>query len=303
MKKHALRVTIGLSAAAVTMLGVLGALSYGRDYNLHRGFATVLQLPRAGTGRLLSVDFHSAALRRKADYLVYLPPHYTPARRYPVYYLLHGMPGQPRVFVDIANLDVRLDNQLSLGRARPMILVYPDGRIGGNVFSDSEWANTPTGAFETYVIEVMHNVDRHFSTLAHRQDRVIAGFSAGAYGAINIALHHLADFANVQAWSGYFTQTRTAVFAHAGRAALAYNSPLAYVTHVTRQLAVDPLRTYMFVGRADSASRQLLPMVRALRARGEQVGYRFYRGATTGRCGIRSSTGCSTWPPGTSSTL
>ena len=36
-----------------------------------------------------------------------------PSRRYPVYYLLHGMPGQPKVFVDIANMDVRLDNQLA----------------------------------------------------------------------------------------------------------------------------------------------------------------------------------------------
>ena len=160
------------------------------------------------------MQFYSTALHRDADYLVYLPPGYSPARRYPVYYLLHGMPGRPKVFVDIANMDVRLDNQLSLGRARPMILVYPDGRIGGSVFSDSEWANTPSGAFESYVIEVMHNVDQRFATIARRQDRVIGGFSAGAYGAINIALHHLSDFANVQTWSGYFTQTRTGVFAH-----------------------------------------------------------------------------------------
>jgi len=111
-----------------------------------------------------------------------------------------------------------------------------------------------------------------------RQDRVIGGFSAGAYGAMNIALHRLGDFADVQAWSGYFTQTRTAVFAHAGPAALAYNSPLDYVTHLAHELAVDPLRAYLFVGRADSSSSQLLPMVRALRARGADVRYRLYPG-------------------------
>ena len=81
-------------------LGALGAYGYGQDYNLHRGFASVVQLPRAGTGRLLDIHFQSQALHRRADYMVYLPPGYTPAKRYPVYYLLHGMPGQPHVFVD-----------------------------------------------------------------------------------------------------------------------------------------------------------------------------------------------------------
>ena len=102
-----------------------------------------------------------------------------------------------------------------------MILVFPDGRIGGSVYSDSEWANTPSGDYESYVLNVVHDVDARFSTLPDRADRVIGGFSAGAYGAINIALHHLSDFASVQVWSGYFTETRSGVFAHASRATLA----------------------------------------------------------------------------------
>lgn len=278
MRRSARRIAIVLIAVTVTAAGMVGALSYARDYSVHRGFGTVVQFRRAGTGRLVKVRFFSPALRRTADYLAYLPPHYSVARRYPVYYLLHGMPGQPRVFVDIANMDVRLDNQLSLGRARPMILVYPDGRIGNSTFSDSEWANTRSGNFESYVIDVMHNVDHHFATLRHRRDRVIAGFSAGGYGAMNIALHHLADFANVQVWSGYFTQTRTGVFAHAGPAALAGNSPRDVVQTMRRALRRYPLRTYLFAGRDDSDSRQLLPMAHTLSARGVRVAYHFYPG-------------------------
>jgi enterochelin esterase-like enzyme len=278
MRRSARRIAIVLIAMTVTAAGMVGALSYARDYNVHRGFGTVVQFRRAGTGRLVKVEFFSQALRRTADYLVYLPPHYSVARRYPVYYLLHGMPGQPRVFVDIANLDIRLDNQLSLRRAQPMILVYPDGRIANSTFSDSEWANTRSGNFESYVIDVMHNVDDHYATLRHRRDRVIAGFSAGGYGAMNIALHHLADFANVQVWSGYFTQTDTGVFAHAGHAALADNSPRDAIRTMGRALRRYPLRTYLFSGRDDSDSRQLLPMARALSTRGVHVAYRFYPG-------------------------
>jgi CubicO group peptidase (beta-lactamase class C family)/enterochelin esterase-like enzyme len=278
MSRLGARVGALLAAAALVAAGVSGAYSYARNYYLHRGFSTLVQLPRAGTGRLEAVHFYSPALHRSAVYLVYLPPHYTPHRRYPVYYLLHGMPGQPMVFVNIANMDVRLDNQLTLGHARPMILVYPDGRIGGSVLSDSEWANTRAGAFESYVLEVVHSVDQRFATIPRRQDRVIAGFSSGAYGAINIALHHLADFADVQTWSGYFTQTPTGVFAHAGLAPLAYNSPLDYVRRLRAAMHRYPLRVYMFVGRDDSSSRQQLPMARALQASGAQLQYRFYAG-------------------------
>ncbi|HET9105034.1 MAG TPA: alpha/beta hydrolase-fold protein [Solirubrobacteraceae bacterium] len=265
-------------ALAFTAAGLAGAYGYGQDYNQHRGFASLVQLPRAGTGRLLKVTFASAALGRRADYLVYLPPGYTPRRRYPVDYLLHGMPGQPRVFVTIANLDVRLDNQLSLGRLRPMILVYPDGRIGQSTFSDSEWANTPSGRFESYVLEVVRNVDRRFSTVRNRRDRVIAGFSAGGYGAMNIALHHLAVFGNVQAWSGYYRQTRSGVFAHASAATLAANSPLALVGHLGPALARHPLRSLLFVGRDDSSSVQQAPMARALRRLGQPVQTAVYPG-------------------------
>jgi enterochelin esterase-like enzyme len=274
-----LRRVISMAAAATMMIaGLAGVYSYGQAYSQHRGFTTVLQIPRAGTGRLLNLNFYSRALHRRAYYLVYLPPGYKASRHYPVLYLLHGMPGKPEVFINIANLDVRLDNQLSEGHLRPMIMVFPDGRINGSVYSDSEWANTRSGDFASYVMEVVKDAGGRFSTLPRRQDRVIGGFSAGAHGAINIALHHLPVFGSVEVWSGYFTQTRTGVFAHASRRALLNNSPLAYVSRLKRELASKPLRVFMFVGRDDDASVQIAPMARALNAAGARATYAVYPG-------------------------
>jgi len=245
---------------------------------LPSGASIVPNLPRQGRGHLYNETFYSQALRRNADYLIYLPPGYRMGKRYPVYYLLHGMPGQPHVFIILANMDVRLDQLLRGNEVRPMILVYPDGRINGNVQSDSEWANTASGQFESYVIDVMHNVDSRFSTLPYRQDRVIAGFSAGAYGAVNIALHNLADFESVQAWSGYYIQARIGVFAGASARTLAYNSPLRYVRTLGHVFTHAPFRAYLFVGRDDSASVQQAQMARALRARGAVVHTAVYPG-------------------------
>jgi enterochelin esterase-like enzyme len=236
-------------------------------------------LPQAQHGHLETVTFYSAALHRRADYLVYLPPGYgRTTARYPAYYLLHGSPGRPQVYLAIASMPVRMDNLISRHRMRPMILVMPDGRIGGSTYSDSEWANTPSGNYASYVMNVVHDVDHRFLTIPHRQDRVIAGFSAGAYGATNVFLHHLTSFANLQSWSGYYLETRTGVFAGASRATLAANSPLDYVHRVAGLIAADPVRAFLFVGRDDNDSPQTRPMADALAAAGGVVDYALYRG-------------------------
>lgn len=68
-------------------------------------------------------------------------------------------------------------------------------------------------AAESYVTDVVHDADQQFATLACRQERAIAGLSAGAFGAANIGLHHDDMFGLIQVWSGYFTETHNGVFA------------------------------------------------------------------------------------------
>jgi enterochelin esterase-like enzyme len=278
VRRVILRLVLAAAAAALLVAGLAGAYSYGQSYSLHRGFVRLAPLKYAGQGRFLDVNFYSRALHRRAFYLVYLPPGYSPLRRYPTFYLLHGMPGRPQAYVDIGNIDVRLDDLLGLHRLRPMILVFPDGRVGGNTYSDSEWANTPTGNYDSFVVDVVRDVDQRFAALPFRQDRVIGGLSAGAYGAINVALHHLDIFSSVQVWSGYFVQTRSGVFARASPALLRDNSPLDYVGRLRRRFAANPTRVFMFVGRRDPASRQIAPMALALRTAGAHVRDAIYPG-------------------------
>jgi enterochelin esterase-like enzyme len=273
------RLLVALATTGLMIVGLIGAYSYWESYYQHRGFATVAFLPHARPGHLQTVHFYAPALHRVADYIVYTPPGYGRGKvRYPVYYLLHGSPGRPVVYTDIAQLPVRMDNLISQHRMRPMILVFPDGRISGSTYSDSEWANTPSGRFASYVINVVHDVDHQFRTLARRDDRVIAGFSAGAYGATNIMLHNVRVFANLQSWSGYYIETHTGVFARAGTATLHANSPLDYVHRSKALIAVDPVRAFLFVGRDDDDSPQTGPMASALAAAGGTVTWALYHG-------------------------
>lgn len=275
------RVLAILLVSGTVVAGLLGTYSYGEAYWQHRGFAPVALRSDARPGQLLTVHFYSPALHHESDYLVYLPPGYTPTKRYPVYYLLHGAPGSPRDFISVVNLDVRLANSISEHQLAPMLLVMPDGRPGGSTFFDSEWANTRAGAFESYVFNVVRDVDSRFATIASRQARVIAGYSAGGYGALNVALHHPGVFANVQSWSGYVVETRKCclAFAHASRAELAYNSPLEYARTLRRaELARYPLRVYMFTGRRDRDGRGIGQMAAELRRVGAVAGYNVFPG-------------------------
>jgi enterochelin esterase-like enzyme len=226
----------------------------------------------------MTVDFYSKALHREASYLVFLPSAYSPSRPLPVFYGLHGMPGRPLAFTVNAAIEPRLQLLIAQGRVPPMILVFPDGRIDGRIGSDSEWANTRSGRFESYVVDVVHDVDHRFATLPYRQDRVIAGLSAGAYGAANIGLHQVALFGAIQVWSGYFTETRNGVFANAPPAAMAYNSPIDYVRTMSQALRRYPLRAFIYTGTDDGDRGQTPPMAEALRAEGADAHYAIYPG-------------------------
>jgi enterochelin esterase-like enzyme len=229
-------------------------------------------------GRLITVDFYARALGREADYLVFLPAGYSPSRRLPVFYGLHGMPGRPLAFSVDADIEPRLELLIAQGRVPPMILVFPDGRIDGRIDSDSEWANTPSGRYESYVVDVVHDVDHRFATLPYRQDRVIAGLSAGAYGAANVGLHEVALFGAIQVWSGYFTETHNGVFAHATPAIMAHNSPIDYVQTMRQALRRYPLRAFIYSGTHDGDRGQTPPMAAALRAEGADAQYAIYPG-------------------------
>ena len=128
------------------------------------------------------------------------------------------------------------------------------------------------------MLDVVKDVDARFATIRARGARVIAGFSAGAYGAINIAVHHPDVFGNLQSWSGYYRQSRTGVFAHATAAQLAFNSPIEYVRRARRRLRAEPLRAFLFVGRDDNSSATEEPMAAALARAGAQVSYALYKG-------------------------
>ncbi|HEY3683161.1 MAG TPA: alpha/beta hydrolase-fold protein [Streptosporangiaceae bacterium] len=208
---------------------------------------------RASPAQVRDGAFASAALKGTDHFRVYLPRGYSSgALRYPVIYLLHGLPGDATSYQT-----KRID---SVGAAaeesgRPAIVVSPQGARPGD--TDPEWLDWGPGRdwATATADELVAYVDRHYRTIGDRRGRAIIGLSAGGYGATSIGLHNPATYSVIQSWSGYFRPTNPS-----GSAPLDLGSAKAnhqanlhnYVDSVERMYAkYRPTYFAFYVGDAD----------------------------------------------------
>ncbi len=153
-------------------------------------------LTAAAAGTLNQVTVHGDSLvgnlsGDSADrtVFVYLPPSYASARshRYPVIYDLHGYTLTAQRWVDILKAREAIDRAVAAGKAREMIVVFPDAMSvhDGSMYSSS----VATGDWETFIAhDLVKYVDSHYRTLAKRESRGLSGHSMGGYGAFRIGM-------------------------------------------------------------------------------------------------------------------
>lgn len=270
---------VAAAAAAVTALGLVGAYRYVNAYWLYRGFAPPHDAAYVRVhGTVSRFYLPSAALGgRRQPVDVYLPPGYAqqPARRYPVMYLLHGVPGRPAAFLETVRMGVVEDELVALHRARPMILVMPFGSTGS--FTDEEWANgiRKHNGWETFVArDLVRAVDERYRTVPDARGRVLAGLSEGGYGALNIGIHHPHEFGTLESWSGYQQADDIgSIFGHR-RPLLAANSPLATVARAAPALRQTHAYFWFYSGSDDHFEPQNARFATELRTLG--LPHRFF---------------------------
>jgi hypothetical protein len=182
---------------------------------------------------------------------VYLPPDYSPTTRYPVLYLLHGFWGSPSGFVVSLRLADVADSLIQAGTARPFIVVMPSGGLPSGSRRErakSEWV----GVWEDFVVRtVVPWVDAHLPTRRTPGARAIGGVSAGAYGAVDIALRHVGVFAVAESWEGYFhpfSGEPGTPFATASRATLAAHDPVLLARKEAAAIRSHKLRFFLSTG-------------------------------------------------------
>jgi putative esterase len=237
---------VGGTLAAVTLLVCAGAARASTDPPL-AGFQLIDRGSEGGavwSGRIPNPFV--PADTRETD--VYLPPDYSPATRYPVLYLLHGFWGAPSSFVVSLRVADVADSLIAAGTARPFIVVMPPGGLPNGSKrqrAQSEWA----GVWEDFVVRaVVPWVDAHLPTRRTASARAIGGVSAGAYGAVDIALRHIGVFGVAESWEGYFHPFRDGPFAAAPRATLAAHDPVLLARKEAAAIRSHKLRFFLSTG-------------------------------------------------------
>jgi S-formylglutathione hydrolase FrmB len=140
-----------------------------------------------------TIKIFSNSMHKEIPALVVIPANYSPQKKYPVTYLIHGYGSDYKGWVS-AVPDVKL-----LADAYNIILVTPDGE-------NSWYFDSPTDSsfrYETFISkELITYIDRKYSTVSSPKGRAITGLSMGGHGALYLAFRHQDVFGAAGSTSG-----------------------------------------------------------------------------------------------------
>ena len=155
------------------------------------------QLSQTAVGGEVSEHrLYSPVLGADLVYSLYTPDSYDQgSQRYPVLYLLHGNLGDHRSWIEAGNIQATIEGLVNEGKLTEQLLVIPaDPRFW--------WADDEqTRMLSALVEDLIPHVDDSYRTIAARSGRTLAGYSAGGFGTVNIALQYPELFAAAAALS------------------------------------------------------------------------------------------------------
>ncbi len=142
--------------------------------------------------------YNSPTLNMKRRLTIYTPAGYeTGNKKYPVLYLLHGMGGDEEAWIALGRTAQILDNLIAQGKAKPMIVVMPNGNVdheaapgesaSGMIKPTMQLPKTMEGSMEESFPDIVNFVDRNYRTVKTKSGRAIAGLSMGGFHSLHIS--------------------------------------------------------------------------------------------------------------------
>ena len=157
-------------------------------------------------GRVDTISYLSKTVGTTRRALIYMPPGYSKRKKYPVLYLLHGIGGDEKEWLNGGHPEVIFDNLYANSKIEPMIVVMPNGRAMkddravGNIFDSAK-----VQAFATFEKDLLNDlipyIEKNFPVMKDSESRAIAGLSMGGGQSLNFGLGNLDKFA----WIGGFS--------------------------------------------------------------------------------------------------
>ena len=154
-------------------------------------------------GAIATAYYFSQVAGRQRRLHLYLPPGYEKGQNYPVLYLIHGGGDSDDSWPTVGRAGFIMDNLIADGKAKPMIVVFPDGGVNGMQPMTGDPDKDPfTSDLMTAIIPY---IQANYKASPNPEMRALAGLSMGGIQTLNIGLTHTADFRYLGVFSsGWF---------------------------------------------------------------------------------------------------
>lgn len=179
-----------------------GTSVYGSVVEVHGNPARYDELQDVQHGEVHIVRYTSTPLKKPREMYVYVPAVYQADKKtaFPVLYLRHGGGDNESSWVKDGRAAIILDNLIASGRARPMLIVMPNG------LTDGSWAGGSTVEGmdvleEELLSDIIPVIERNYRVAMNKEKRAIAGLSMGGGQAYVLGLRNLDKFSYIGQFS------------------------------------------------------------------------------------------------------
>jgi len=165
-------------------------------------------------GSVSHVWYNSPTLGAQRRLTVYTPAGYedNPKAKYPVFYLLHGSGGDEDAWADLGRTAQILDNLIAEGKAKPMIVVMPNGvyynnaapGAAVNMFQPTltNSRSDSTKEIEDSFPDIIKFIESHYHVAKGMYNRAVGGLSMGGRQSSALSRRYPDMFGYVGMFSG-----------------------------------------------------------------------------------------------------
>lgn len=222
-------------------------------------------------GEVRKVRYFSNVLRQWRQFYLYTPPGYDSqtTEKFPVLYILHGGGEDERGWASQGKTDLILDNLIAEKKAKPMLVVMPDGNMPVAAFNENGLK-----MFEKELKEsIIPFVEKNYRVFAGAQNRALAGLSMGGIQTLYAGVQNTDMFAYLGVFSSGWIQSRQTEIADGQYAFMKTNA--AKINDNLKQFWIS------MGGKEDIAYENCKVMMAKFDEMGIEYSYRDYPGGHT----------------------
>ena len=157
-------------------------------------------------GNVSKVWYESPTLKLTRRMTVYTPAGYDKGKNYPVLYLLHGAGGDEDAWTTLGRTAQIMDNLVAQGKAKPMIVVMPNGNPNCQA-APGEWSKgmykpsfmghqdgKAVATMDESFKDIVSFIDNNYRTIKSRNGRAVCGLSMGGGHTFHISMRYPETF-------------------------------------------------------------------------------------------------------------